>query len=121
MRCVPLLLSLSLLAPLAGCRERPTNRDDDGVSVGKPVEHDDDFIQTRTSFETNARERLDRLSTRIEELGSDANAHLRAERDALAKRLDGTDEQLEAGWDRFEAETRGALERLELEVDRAVD
>jgi hypothetical protein len=131
MKTILIALATTLLAS-AGCRERPTTVDDDDRPVaGKPVEitdHDDDFVQTRTSYETSIRERLDRLSTRIDQLesradaaGHDAAIKLRAQRDELSARAKEIANQTETGWDRFEGDLSRAVDQLEHDVDQLVD
>jgi hypothetical protein len=124
-----LLAVLAALLGTASCRERPANVDDDErVTAGKPIETDDDFIQTRTTYATMMSERLDRLDARIDRLdsrtdpaGHSAAIQLRARRDELAARLQPIENQGEAGWDQFEAETTKALDQLEQDVDRLID
>jgi hypothetical protein len=121
------------LLGIAGCRENVTT-ETDRVGVGKPVEspqsvtgteHDDDFIQTRSSFEKSTRERLDRLDARIDQLesradsaGHNAAVQLRDMRDRIAQRLSEIGTQTEAGWDRFEADLSRSVDDLERDVDR---
>jgi len=120
-------LTIALLG-VSGCRERATSMDDGDrpVPMGKYV--DDDFVQTRTTFETTVRERLERLDTRIDQLesrtdaaGHDAAIKLRARRDELSSRLDDIGQQTETGWDRFQSEMSRSLDELEHEVDTLVD
>lgn len=120
-------LSIALLG-VSGCRERATSMDDGDrpIVMGKSV--DDDFVQTRTTFETTVRDRLERLDTRIDQLesrtdaaGHDAAIKLRARRDDLSSRLDDIGRQTETSWDRFEAEMSNSLDELEHEVDTLVD
>jgi hypothetical protein len=134
----------------AACREKPSTYETGQLGVGKPVEssttkgtmpppveparpgdidtpaaHDDDFIQTRSSFETTTRERLNRLDARIDQLesrtdsaGHNAAVRLRLMRDELLQRLKAAEDQTEAGWDRFEREVSDGVDELERDVDR---
>jgi hypothetical protein len=128
------LLSTTLLATTA-CRESPSRvTGTDDTQLRKPVEvpegvtpraHDDDFIQTRSHFETTARRRLDEVRAKLREAGNrtntaarDAELRLRAEAERLERRLDTVDDRAEQGWDRFRSEVSTSLERLEHEVDR---
>jgi hypothetical protein len=125
------------LLGIAGCRQE-VSTETDRVGVGKPVEstvespqsvtgteHDDDFIQTRSSFEKSTRERLDRLDARIDQLesradsaGHNAAVQLRNMRDNIAKRLSEARKQSESGWDRFSSEVSKSVDDLEQDVDR---
>ena len=107
------LLVAALL--FTGCRERVAT-DDDRVSTSKPVEHDDDFVQTRASFQTRMRARLEQLNAEIRDLGDDASVRLRAERDELALRIEKIDEQGEMAWDAFREELEGAFDDVEREL-----
>jgi hypothetical protein len=128
------LLSATLLATTA-CRESPSRvTGTDNTELRKPVEapagvttreHDDDFIQTRSHFETTARHRLDSVRAKLREAGTKTNAaardaelRLRAEAERLENRLDTVDDRAEEGWDRFRSEVSTGLDRLEHEVDR---
>jgi hypothetical protein len=126
----PILLAvLAALLGTASCRQRPSSVDhDDRVTAGKPVELDDDFIQTRTAYQTSMRERLDRLDARIDQLdsrtdpaGHSASIQLRARKNQLADRVKHIENQSEPGWDAFERETTKALDQLEQDVDRLTD
>jgi TolA-binding protein len=124
-----LLAILAGLLGTASCRQQTSNMDDDGrATAAKPVETDDDFIQTRTTYANTMRERLDRLDARIDQLdsktdpaGHSASIQLRARRDELAKRLKQVENQSESGWDRFESETTKATDQLEQDVDRLIN
>ena len=122
------------LLGIAACREN-TTMETDQLGVGKPIasarqgprteEHDDDFIQTRSSFEKSTQERLDRIDDRIDQLESrtDSAGHntavqLRTMRDNIAERLSEVGRQTEAGWDRFEAEMSRSVDELEQDIDR---
>jgi hypothetical protein len=113
----------------AACRERPGIIDDDErVTAGKPIEVDDDFIQTKSTYRTTAEERLHRVKVRIDQLesrtdpaGHSAAVQLRARMDELGSRIKTIEDQSEAGWDRFESETTKAFDQLEQDVDRIVD
>ena len=131
MKTIMVVLTAALLGG-AGCRQRTTNVDDDErVSAGKPVERstgDDDFIESKRSFETSVDERLDRLSVRIDQLesradaaGHDAAVKMRARRDELAAKAKDIGHQAEAGWDQFEANLSHAVDDLEHDVDQLVD
>jgi hypothetical protein len=124
MKTVMLLLIAALGS--SACRDRANTEYD--VTVTKTVEHDDDFVQTRTTYETSARERLNRLNARIDELGQradaraqDAAARLRVERDALASKLDRASQQAEAGWDAFESDVSRSFDKLESDIRASVD
>ena len=97
----------------AGCRDRVAT-DDDRVGMGKTIEADDDFLQTRADFESRMRERLSRLNARVNELGRSASVHLRAQRDQLALQVEQIDKRGEVNWDAF----RGKLERSFNEVEQ---
>jgi hypothetical protein len=124
-----LLAVATMLLGTAACRERPTNIDDDNrVTAGKPVETDDDFIQTRSNYQSTMSERLERLDARIDQLdsrtdpaGHSASMQLRARRDELSNRMKQIENQSESGWDGFQAETTRAIDQLEQDVDRLID
>ncbi len=128
-----LAMTLALLGT-AACRERPST-ETDNLGVGKPTEqlqtqtvsaeHDDDFIQTRSSFEKSMQERMTRLDTHIDQLesrtdaaGHDAAVRLRSMRDRLGDRLSEARTQSEAGWDRFESEMSRSVDELERDVEQ---
>jgi hypothetical protein len=128
MKTILLAVTAALLGT-AACRERPSSIDDDDrVTAGKPVETDDDFIQTRSTYRTTMSERLERLDGRIDQMdsrsdpaGHSASIQLRARRDELANRLKQIENQSESGWDRFEADTTKAIDQLEQDVDRLIN
>ena len=62
------------------------------------------------------RARLARIDARINALGADASAHLRAVRDELARRLDTVGEQGEAAFDRFRANLDADFDQIEREL-----
>ncbi len=102
--------------------------DDDRVTAGKPIATDDDFIQTRTAYQTTTEERLHRIESRIDQLesrtdpaGHSAAVQLRARVDELGKRLKQIENQTESAWDRFEADTSKSLDQLEQDLDRMID
>lgn len=123
-----LVLAAAALLGTAACRERPSTINDDRVTAGKPIAADDDFIQTRTAYQTTTEERLHRLESRIDQLesrtdpaGHSAAVQLRARIDEIENRLQQIQNQTESGWDRFEAETSRSLDQLEQDLDRMVD
>jgi hypothetical protein len=99
----------------AGCRDRVAT-DDDRVGMGKTIEADDDFLHTRAHFESQMRDRLSRLNARINDLGSHASIHLRAQRDQLAMQIEQINRRGEADWDAF----RSKLERSFNEVEQGL-
>ncbi len=111
-----IMRTLALLLLLASCQSRP---DGSSPSAGAKVieTHDDDFLQTRAGFEQRMRARLERVDTRINELGSDASVHLRAERERLAAAIDEIDEQGETAWDGFRAGVERAFDSVERELE----
>lgn len=125
-------IACSLLS-MAACQERPT-METDNVGVGKTIERpetvtappqDDDFIQTRSSFEKSLQERLDRVDMRLEQLesrtdaaGHEAAVRLRTMRADIAERLSEVGRQTETGWDRFEADVSRTADELELDLDQ---
>lgn len=106
-----ILVAALLLA--TGCRDR-VEMHVDRTDMRKPVEADDDFTQTRAHVQSQMRDRLARMSARINEMGHDASVHLRAQRDQLAMEIEKLDERGEMEWD----ETRSELERSFTEVER---
>lgn len=126
------LLLVAMAAALAGgCRER--SEPGEGVEVQRPVERgpvepettDDDFVQTRETYETQARERLARIDARIRELADRGEAkaeaaaeELRVQRDRLAEELDELGEQTKPAWDRFEAKVTKGFDELERRLDQ---
>jgi hypothetical protein len=98
------------------------------VTVGKPIAADDDFIQTRTAYQTTAEERIHRIESRIDQLesrtdpaGHAAAVQLRARVEEISNRLGQIENQTESGWDRFEADTSNSLDQLEQDLDRMID
>lgn len=124
-----LVFAGAALIGTAACRERPSSMDnDDRVTAGKPIADDDDFIQTRTAYQTTTEERLHRIESRIDRLesrtdpaGHSAAVQLRARVDELGDRVEQIQNQTESGWDRFEADTTRSLDQLEQDLDRMVD
>lgn len=104
------LLLMVILA--GGCKDRPAY--EDPAAGAKVVQApDDDFRQTRLSFQTRARARLAQLDARITEMGEDASVHVRAQRDELAKRVDQISEQGESRWDDFRAVVEDKFDEIE--------
>jgi hypothetical protein len=126
-----LLVVLTLAAAAGGCRERAdVGVDDNRVEVRKTTETsetaDEDFIHTRTTYETHTRDRLARIDARIRELAERgevkaeaAAEELRVQRDKLAKQLERVGEQAKPAWDRFEAEVSRGIDELEHKLDAA--
>lgn len=108
--------TLALLLLLASCQ---TRSDGDSPSTGAKVveSHDDDFLQTRSSFQQRMRVRLQQLDTRIDELGNDTPVHVRAQRERLAADIDAVTTQGETTWDAF----RASVERMFDSVERDLD
>jgi len=100
-----------------GCQSRPESGQ---TSSAKLVESDDDFLQTRSSYQQQARARLERIDQRIDqridERGSAASVRLRALRDALATTIERIDEQPESGWDDYRAQVEDAIGNVEREL-----
>jgi hypothetical protein len=113
-----IMRTLALLLLLAACQSRP---DGSSPSAGSKVVEtqpaDDDFVQTRTSFEQRARARLQRLDARINELGNDASVHLRAQREQLAADIEEIDETGEAAWDNFRAGFERTFDNVERDLN----
>lgn len=125
------LISVALLA--GACRERVDDPDRNDfrkpvetVTVEKTTVVDDDFVTTRTTYETHSRERLSRIDAKIRELeargeaaASKAAAELRVRRDQLSSRLQTVGQQAKAGWDQFEADMSRSFDELERDLDAA--
>ncbi|NVB77665.1 MAG: hypothetical protein HOV81_04660 [Kofleriaceae bacterium] len=122
----------AILASGSACRDTERSPTE-SVEVRKPVESssprtdsEHEFANVRSSYETAMRERLNKIDADIAGLATSADratqetaAKLRAQRDALAKKLDTIGYQAKTGWDEFQAGVTRDLDQLEDDVDAA--
>lgn len=126
-----LLLVLILAATTGGCRERAdVDVESDRVEARKTTEAsqtaDEDFEQSRQTYQLKARDRLAAIDARIRELAARGEAkaeaaaqELRVQRDRLATELEKAGDQAKPHWDRFESSMQRAFDDLENRLDAA--
>jgi hypothetical protein len=123
---ITILSSLTLLG--SGCGKDREDRYETPKPVEVEVRRDGDFVKVRERDTSELRTRLARLDDRIAQLrakGDEASSKLaddlRVRRDELAVRLDRAGEETETRWDGFKRDVSDAFDKLEREIDDALD
>lgn len=123
---ITILSSLTLFG--SGCGKDREDRYESPKTVEVEVNRDGDFVKVRERDTSTLRTRLSRIDDRIAELrakGDEASSKLaddlRVRRDQLAVRLDRAGEETEARWDGFKRDVNDTFDKLEHEIDDALD
>lgn len=124
---ITILASLTLLG--SGCgKDRDDNRYESPKTVEVEANRDGDFVKVRERDTSELRSRLARIDARIDQLrakGDEASTKLaddlRVRRDQLAVRLDRASGETETTWDAFKRDVGTTYDKLEREVDDALD